>query len=173
MPKESDSDYIHPKLPAPDAGKKTSPNADPEGSNSSTTEAITKGVNGLSVGTAGGDETDNKQPKVESEAGAESPTTKKTYDVGNSEEEERVLQDHTPDDGETQVLEILQWPEWAYYKILDVDEDATQDAIKKAYRAKSKLTHPDKNKDVDANNVIQSKYAIIKNFELLKQSYRG
>lgn len=37
-----------------------------------------------------------------------------------------------------------------FYKVLNVDENATQDEIKKAYRKLSLLNHPDKNKSPDA-----------------------
>jgi hypothetical protein len=41
-----------------------------------------------------------------------------------------------------------------FYKILDVPRDATQDEIKRAYRNKAKLVHPDVNSSPKANEVF-------------------
>ncbi|HET6228162.1 MAG TPA: DnaJ domain-containing protein, partial [Bacteroidia bacterium] len=38
-----------------------------------------------------------------------------------------------------------------YYTILDIKKGASLEEIKKAYRAKAKLLHPDKNKSLDAH----------------------
>ena len=45
-----------------------------------------------------------------------------------------------------------------YYKILDIDENASQDEIKKKYRKLSLLHHPDKN---PGNTEAEEKFKII------------
>ena len=43
-----------------------------------------------------------------------------------------------------------------YYDILGIDKNANAEDIKKAYRKKSMLTHPDRNRDdPDANSKFQ------------------
>ncbi|KAF2182649.1 heat shock protein DnaJ, partial [Zopfia rhizophila CBS 207.26] len=71
-----------------------------------------------------------------------------------------------------EVLRILRWPDCAYYEILDVEEDANEADIKKAYRMKSMLTHTDRNKDVQAKEVFQRvnrAYEILGNKEKRKE----
>jgi hypothetical protein len=77
----------------------------------------------------------------ESETEGESDTTK-TFTPG-----EKILE----------VQRILRWPEWAYYEFLDISPQATKQDIKKAFREKSKLVHPDQNADTDATEVFQRK----------------
>lgn len=49
-----------------------------------------------------------------------------------------------------------------YYKILDVPQNASSNEIKRAYRLKSKLLHPDKNNSPNAKIL----------FQLLNEAYR-
>ncbi|OAL56168.1 DnaJ-domain-containing protein [Pyrenochaeta sp. DS3sAY3a] len=70
-------------------------------------------------------------------------------------EEQRELKDYQPDSRKKEILRILQWPENAYYEILDVPENAHETDIKSAWRRKSNLTHTDRNNDVQAKEVIQ------------------
>jgi curved DNA-binding protein CbpA len=62
-----------------------------------------------------------------------------------------------PDEKKREVLRILRWLARAFYEILELAEDATGEEIKKAYYRKSKLTYTDRNDDVDAKEVFQSK----------------
>lgn len=56
-----------------------------------------------------------------------------------------------------------------YYKILDIPRDASLEAIKKAYRKKAKLVHPDVNKSVKATEV----FAVVSEaFEVLSDERR-
>jgi hypothetical protein len=64
---------------------------------------------------------------------------------------------YTPDEKKKEVLRILRWPDRAFYEILELPEEATGGEIKKAYYRKSKLTHTDRNEDVHAKKVFQSK----------------
>jgi hypothetical protein len=58
---------------------------------------------------------------------------------------------------------ILMQPN-SYYQILDVHENASDDEIRKAYRTKAKLFHPDVNRSPDAH----SKFVLITNaYEIL------
>lgn len=107
------------------------------------------------------------------EAGSSKQVTVESKPPTENPDKEEKLHHYTPDDKKKEVLRILRWPEWAYYEILEVPEDATEDDIKKAFHKKSKLTHTDQNNDVQANEVSQSKYAIIRTVKLLKQSFRG
>jgi hypothetical protein len=68
------------------------------------------------------------------------------------------LIEYTPDDRKKEILRILNWPDWAYYEILEVKEDATEAEIKTAYYQKSRLTHTDRNNDPQAKEVFQSKW---------------
>jgi len=56
------------------------------------------------------------------------------------------------------------------YKTLNIDEKATQDEIKNAYRKKAKENHPDKNGNVEEMKKVNQAYAILKN-PLLKEQY--
>lgn len=164
MPKENDSEPLYPELPVPDVGKddskkRKSPNAAPEGSKPFTTQPIKKDAKGDKAKFS-------KQAKVESEEEEEAkeepepepPTTREPYDAENADEDEEIpLRDYTPDEKKKEVLRIFSWPDWAYYEILEVEEDATEAHIKKAYHKKSKLTHTDRNDDVQAKEVFQSK----------------
>jgi len=51
------------------------------------------------------------------------------------------------------------------YKTLNVDKDATEKEIKKAYRKKAKETHPDKKEDKDATefNEVSTAYMVLSN----------
>lgn len=61
-----------------------------------------------------------------------------------------------------------------YYRILGLPEDASLNDIKKAYRNKAKLYHPDVSKDPDANEkfiVINEAYEFLINFRTQPQYY--
>jgi hypothetical protein len=194
MPKENDPDVSYPDLSLTvgdvDSRKRKSPHA-AEDSSSSTTLAVTKGAKGdkaESSKQAGADSEDDssstlavkkgakhdkakssKQARVESEGEEEAKpptiTTKDAFEVGNSDQEEEIeLKDYTPDDKKKENLRILRWPDWAYYEILEVEEDASEADIKNAWHKKMKLTHADKNDDPQAHEVSLSKYAIIRDF---------
>jgi hypothetical protein len=45
--------------------------------------------------------------------------------------------------------------QYDYYKVLEIPRDASVDDIRKAYRAKAKLVHPDVNNSPKANEVFQ------------------
>jgi hypothetical protein len=54
----------------------------------------------------------------------------------------------------------------SYYKILDVQENASDDEIRKAYRRKAKLFHPDVNRSPDAHSnfvMLTTAYEILIN----------
>jgi hypothetical protein len=54
----------------------------------------------------------------------------------------------------------------SYYKILEVNENASDDEIRKAYRRKAKLFHPDVNRSPDAHSnfvLITTAYEILIN----------
>ncbi|KAJ4329635.1 hypothetical protein N0V87_010697 [Didymella glomerata] len=80
-------------------------------------------------------------------------------DSGDSDNEE--ILDYTPEEKEKErqeeIIRILRWPDWAYYEILDVRENASTREIIKAYRKKSLLTHTDRNRDREAEEVFKSK----------------
>jgi hypothetical protein len=74
-----------------------------------------------------------------------------------TQDDDPEITTYTPDEKKKEVLRILRWPARAFYEILELAEDATGEEIKKAYHRKSKLTHTDRNDDVDAKDVFQSK----------------
>jgi hypothetical protein len=82
-----------------------------------------------------------KQPTVESGDESNSPN----------------LEDYEPDALKQELLRVLQWPDVAYYEILRLDERASEVDIKKSYHYRSRLVHPDHNKDVHAKQAFQSK----------------
>lgn len=53
------------------------------------------------------------------------------------------------------------------YKLLGVDRSAPKQAIKKAYRKKALDTHPDKNKDVPAEEAAAAFHKVVHAFEIL------
>jgi curved DNA-binding protein CbpA len=58
-----------------------------------------------------------------------------------------------------------------YYKILDIQRHATLDEIKKAYRAKAKLVHPDINSSAKATEVfkvVNEAYEVLSDFRKRK-----
>lgn len=90
-----------------------------------------------------------RAPEVEPEEGID----QKMEEDNNYEKPE----DYTPDERKKETLRILKWPDWALYEFLEIPEEADEDQIKKAFSAKSKLTHPDRNRDTDANEAFISK----------------
>jgi hypothetical protein len=97
--------------------------------------------------------------------GASNPGSANSSDNANSggtpqDESEDTIKTYTPDEKKNEVLRILRWPEWAYYEILELPLDANDAHVKTAFRNKSKLTHTDRNDDVDAKKVFQSKCKI-------------
>ncbi|MFW6111836.1 MAG: molecular chaperone DnaJ [Candidatus Bipolaricaulota bacterium] len=54
-----------------------------------------------------------------------------------------------------------------YYDILDVDEDASEDKIKKAYRKKAKKYHPDMNPDLDKEEAEERFKEVTEAYEVL------
>jgi len=54
-----------------------------------------------------------------------------------------------------------------YYELLGVDQDASQDEIKKAYRKKAKKYHPDMNPDVDKEKAEKKFKEITEAYEVL------
>jgi DnaJ-class molecular chaperone len=70
---------------------------------------------------------------------------------------DEMLEDYEPDVMKQELLRVLRWSDVAHYEILELDEKASGDDIKKAYRKKSRLVHPDHNKDVQAKQAFQSK----------------
>lgn len=72
------------------------------------------------------------------------------------------LQDSKPTKMTLETDRILSWPRFAYYEILDVEEDAPTKAIRIAYRQKARLVHSDRNDDPQATDAFQSKsYGLI------------
>ena len=60
--------------------------------------------------------------------------------------------------------------QYDYYKILEIPRTATLDDIKKAYRLKAKLVHPDVNNSPKANEVfaiVSEAYDVLSNCKLL------
>jgi hypothetical protein len=93
--------------------------------------------------------------------GAVDSTTQPPADVPTHSvtegDETTQLRTYVPSNMEEEILRILRWPAWAYYEILEIEENATLEEIKKAYRNKSLLTHPNRNKDRSSTEVCQSK----------------
>jgi hypothetical protein len=139
----------------PSAGaKRKSPNSPPE---SSKHLVATKAERAGKQATVESD-TENGDAKVNGTTKEVHEAEKTDAEEGNSDgEDDATLEAYTKDDRKKEVLRILRWPEWAYYEILEVDEDATDAIIRKAFLKKSMLTHTDRNNDVDAKGVFQSK----------------
>jgi hypothetical protein len=140
------------------------------------TEAGPKAVQGGTNGLNGGDNAISATTSTVSQDGGPEKTREK--DTGerqkNSEEgSEEKIETYTPDDRRKEIHRILRWPEWAYYEILEVPEDAGNAAIKKAFHDKSKKTHTDRNGDVDAKKVFQSKYNVFKDMTEAKAEHRS
>ena len=77
---------------------------------------------------------------------------------GEADPEESVV-DYTPNEREAEVLRILRWPPNAYYKVLDVDEDASESTIRQAWRKGSAMAHPDRNRrGPDSTEAMKSKW---------------
>lgn len=76
---------------------------------------------------------------------------------GGPSEDDPII-DHNTSEGQAEVIRILRWPAWAYYKILNLEENAEESQIRQAYRKRSMLAHPDRNTDPDANEVMQSEW---------------
>jgi hypothetical protein len=102
---------------------------------------------------------------------------KRWEEMSKEERDEKKRRDeqntYTPDQKILEVQRILRWPEWAYYEILDVPEDADNATIKTAFRKKSILTHTDRNNDVHAKTVFQSKYNVSKIITEAKAEHRS
>ena len=49
-----------------------------------------------------------------------------------------------------------------HYVVLGIEENATQEEIKKAYRRKASETHPDKGGSVEAFQEVQAAYDMLK-----------
>ncbi|MBS3787840.1 DnaJ domain-containing protein, partial [Candidatus Bipolaricaulota bacterium] len=54
-----------------------------------------------------------------------------------------------------------------YYDILGVDEDASEDEIKKAYRKRAKKYHPDMNPDLDKEEAEEKFKEVTEAYEVL------
>lgn len=70
-----------------------------------------------------------------------------------------AIVDYTPDQGQAESIRILRWPANAYYKILNVEDNASASTIRQAYIRRSVLAHPDHNsRDPQKTDVMQSKW---------------
>ena len=56
-----------------------------------------------------------------------------------------------------------------YYQVLGVTENATKDEIKKAFKEKSKITHPDKGGSEEEFKKINNAYSILSDDEKKRQ----
>jgi hypothetical protein len=143
----------YPQLPSA-GGKRKTPNSPPE---SSKPLVATKAEGASKQATVESD-TENGNAKGKATTKEVHEAEKTVGEEGNSDgEDNATLEAYTKDDKKKEVLRILRWPEWAYYEILEVDEDATDAVLRKAFLKKTMLTHTDRNKDVDARGVFQSK----------------
>lgn len=86
---------------------------------------------------------------------------------------DKPINSYSPDDKKKAVLRILTWHEEAYYKILDVPENASQDEIRKAFLKMSLLTHTDRNDDPDATTAFRSKRYLKEPQDMLTWTTRG
>jgi hypothetical protein len=109
-----------------------------------------------------------KTPLVESDheddstTAPSSQTTPKAneekYLEGSKDDLERDLVDHPNEKKFEEVVRILSWPKFAYYEILELKEgESDEKTIKRQYRKYAAFVHPDKNKDVQAQEAFQSK----------------
>jgi hypothetical protein len=140
---------------------------------SATTSTVSQSQDGSQEKTRAkdtGDRQENNEEESEEgrkpweEMSEEERDEKKRWDEENT---------YTPDQRRLEIQRILRWPEWAYYEILDVAEDADNATIKTAFRKKSILTHTDRNDDVHAKDVFQSKCKIFKDMTEAKAEHRS
>jgi hypothetical protein len=89
--------------------------------------------------------------------GASKASQNKRQEERDQDDSQEELKAYKPDEKKLEILRILSWPDWAYYEILEVEENASGIEIKKAFRKKSLLTHTDRNDDAQALMVSQSK----------------
>lgn len=60
-----------------------------------------------------------------------------------------------------------------FYKILEVDENSTDQDIKKAYREKAKITHPDKNGNIEEFCLVKTAYETLSDKEKRERYDKG
>jgi hypothetical protein len=137
------------------------------------------GDNAVSATTSNVSQSQDGSPEKtrEKDTGDRKEGGKPWEEMSQEERDEKKRRDeentYTPDQKRLEIQRILSWPEWAYYEILDVPEDADNATIKTAFRKKSILTHTDRNDDVHAKDVFQSKYKVFKDMTEAEAEHRS